>query len=286
MNALVVVVGETASGKSALAMKLAEMFSGEIICADSWSVYEHFDIGTAKPKPQDEARVRHHLIDVADPREGYSAALFKVAAEQAISDIRSRSKLPILVGGTGLYVDSVLYNYGFLERADATERRRLNALDLSSLLAYSTELGLDMSGIDIRNKRRVIRHIENRGIRPERHTLRNDAVIVGLRIPQEQLLKRIEARVEDMLSAGLESEVRNLAEQYGWDVEPMKGIGYREWQAYFAARQTYEQTKEQIVRDSVQLAKKQRTWFKRNNSIQWVSDPSEAVDIVTTYLNK
>ncbi len=283
---LVVVVGETGSGKSALAMELARRLNGEIICADSWTVYKGFDIGTAKPSREDREVVPHHLLDIADPGEGYSAALFKEQTSSLIEDILQRGRLPILVGGSGLYIDSILYSYSFLDSADLSERAKLNTMELPELLGYAEELGLDMNGIDIRNKRRIVRHIENRGARPYRKPLRSNTCVIGLLVPRDELEGRIERRVDTMLAAGLEDEVRQLSKSYGWDVEPMKGIGYREWKDYFHAGKTLAETRQAIVHDSLQLAKKQRTWFRRNNSIHWLSDPSEAVDIVTTHLNK
>ncbi|MCA9327100.1 tRNA (adenosine(37)-N6)-dimethylallyltransferase MiaA [Candidatus Saccharibacteria bacterium] len=286
MKPLVVIVGETASGKSALAIDLAHRFDGELVCADSSTVYRGFDIGSAKPSNNDRKVVPHHLLDVADPSEGYNAALFKVMAQSAIADIQHRGKLPIIVGGTGLYVDSVLYDYGFLEKAKPPLRARLSAMELPALLLYADELGLDMSGIDTQNPRRVVRHIENRGVLPTRGSLRDNTVVIGLDVPRDELRQRIEHRVDSMLDDSLEAEVRTLAERYGWEVEPMKGIGYREWKPYFAGEVSRADVREEIVRDSMQLAKKQRTWFRRNNSIHWVTDPSNAVEIVTTFLNK
>jgi tRNA dimethylallyltransferase len=282
---LLAIVGETASGKSALAMELAHRFKGEIICADSWTVYRDFNIGTAKPTPQVCEEIPHHLIDIADPTEGFSAAVFKQEALQAIDAITSLGKLPILTGGTGLYIDSVLYDYGFLEQSEPSERATLDAMELVDLLAYAGDLGLNVDGIDTRNKRRVIRHIENRGERPTKQTMRNDTLVLGLPVPRTELAEGIGLRVDHMLAQGLEDEVRRLVEKYGWEVEPMKGIGYREWRGYFENSQTLAETRQRIVQNTLQLAKKQRTWFKRNNSIQWISSRSEAVDITTTFLN-
>lgn len=282
---LVVVVGETASGKSSLALELAERFNGEIICADSWSVYRHFDIGTAKPSQEEQARVRHHLLNVADPTEGFSAVEFQRLAHRAIDDITSRGKLPIMVGGTGLYVDSVIFNYSFLPPSPPEQRQQLNALPLADLHALTEELGLDITGIDMRNKRRIIRLIENNGVRPTRQELRPDTLVIGLSVPRDELRNKIVQRVDAMLQAGLEREVVNLAKRYGWQAEPMKGIGYREWQDYVAGSQTLEQTRLKIISSSVGLAKKQRTWFKRDKSIHWVNDRRKAVDLVTTFLN-
>jgi len=286
MPPLIVIVGETASGKSALAMELAEKFGGELICADSWTVYKGFDVGTAKPSASDRARVSHHLLDVADPAEGFSAVAFQRQARQAMADITARGKLPIMVGGTGLYIDSVLYDYGFLPPSDQLLRAELNDLSLEQVLDRAAELGLDTTGIDLGNKRRVIRLIENNGARPTKGSLRPNTLLLGVSLPREQLQARVSARVDAMLAAGLQDEVRRLAERYGWEAEPMKGIGYREWQLCFAGEQTLPETRERIIKVTMDLAKRQRTWFKRNNGIQWVPDRSNAVDIATTFLNK
>lgn len=287
-NPLIVIVGETASGKSALALELAEKFDGEIISADSWAVYKGFDIGTAKPSAEERARVPYHLIDVAEPADGFSAVLFKKMAMKAIEDITARGKLPFLVGGTGLYVDSVLFDYGFLPATDPGLRQELNGLSLPEVVQRAKELGLDTEGIDLRNKRRVIRLIENNGVRPTKHAMRENTLVLGVQIPRDELEERMEQRVNDMLATGLEGEVWKLAERYGWDVEPMKGIGYREFQAYFEGSKTLAETRQQILRDTLQLAKKQRTWFKRNNSIHWLDNRGEiaqAVELITTQLN-
>lgn len=285
---LIVIAGETASGKSSLAIQLAERFDGEIISADSWTVYEGFDIGTAKPSAEEQARVPHHLLDVADPNEGFSAVLFQKLAKEAILDINSRGKLPIIAGGTGLYIDSVIFNYGFLPPSNPALRAELNALTLGEVVTRSHNMGLDTTGIDIRNKRRVIRLIENNGVRPTKQGLRPDTLILGLRPPRDDLLRRIELRVDAMMAAGLEDEVRRLASQFGWDAEPMKGIGYWQWKDYFAGVQTREETREKIVKASLDLAKRQRTWFKRNKSIQWLSNSdryAQSVELITTFLN-
>lgn len=283
---LVVIVGETASGKSALAMELARQFNGEIINADSWSVYRGFDIGTAKPSIGDRARIPHHLIDVADPRIGFSAAEYKRLALAAIVDITSRGRLPILVGGTGLYIDSVIFDYSFLPPAAPEVRMAYNKLTIGELLRKAAEAGIDTSGIDIRNKRRIIRLLETDGALATRNELRHNTLIIGLQIPRDTLRMRVTKRVDAMLATGLEQEVVRLGAKYGWGVEPMKGIGYREFHDYFNGVQTIEQTRDRIINATMNLAKRQRTWFKRNNGIQWTSKQADAVDLITTFLNK
>ncbi len=291
MSPLVAIVGETASGKSALALALAEKYGGEIICADSWTVYRGFDIGTAKPTVADRARVPHHLLDVADPKEGFSAVLFQRLANEAIAAIESRGRLPILVGGTGLYIDSVLYSYSFLPPSDPALRKTLHAMTLEQVVARANELGLGTSGIDVRNKRRVIRLIENNGVRPTKQELRERTVILGLSVPRDELQNRVVQRVDAMLAAGLQDEVKHLAETFGWDAEPMKGVGYWQWREYFAGSQTLAETRAKIIKATMDLAKRQRTWFKRsteNNSIHWLYNRgkiTEAVELITTVLN-
>lgn len=282
--ALLVIVGETGSGKSALAMKVAQKFNGEIISADSWSVYKHFDIGTSKPTTTQQKAVKHHLIDVREATDGFNAPLFKELAETAIVDIQKRGKLPILAGGTGLYIDSVLYDFGFLPSVSGDSREELNQKNLNELLNLATTRNIDLSGIDTRNKRRIIRAIEAGGQKPTKKQIRADALVVGISTGPENLNIRIKERVEQMLAGGLEQEVKELAERYGWGAEPMKGIGYREFKEYFEGSQTLGTTKERIVSSSMNLAKRQRTWFKRNPSIQWYSSPAEAYKQISQHL--
>ena len=286
---LVVIVGETASGKSALALRLAQAFGGEIISADSWAVYKGFDIGTAKPTAAEQALVPHHLIDVADPGKGFSAAVFQRMAKEAINDIAGRGKLPFLVGGTGLYIDSILYNYSFLPPSDPILRTELNALSLRELLIRTEAMGLHADGIDRRNKRRVIRLIENNGRRPTKQPLRSNTLILGITVPRDELRLKIERRIDIMVEAGFADEVRELLAVYGPDVEAFRAPGYRAFKAYIQGDISLEQAKERFRQNDLQLAKKQRTWFKRNKSIQWLSTEdtmAQAVELITTKLNK
>jgi len=286
MEPLIVIVGETASGKSALAMELARRFNGELICADSWTVRREANIGTAKPSKEDRARVPHHLLDIVGPDHDFTAAVFKGLANRAISEISSRLRLPIMVGGTGLYIDSVIFNYGFLPEGDRTKREAWNNASVDEVLDEVQARGLSTEGIDICNKRRLIRLIETGGQRPAKSDLRSNTLILGLKIDREILNHRIERRVDAMLTGGLENEVLDLVDRYGWDCEALKGIGYREWQAYYSGDKSIAETRASIIKSTQDLAKRQRTWFKRNSFIQWVDDPEKAVDIVTTFLNK
>lgn len=287
MSPLLVIVGETASGKSRLAMELAQRFNGEIICADSMTVRQGADIGSAKPSEAERALIPHHLIDVIRPNETFGAAQFKVLAQTAIEDISSRGKLPIMVGGTGLYIDGVIYDFDFLPIGDSQDRQRLNQLSNDQLLREIEELGLDVTGVDVNNNRRLIRLIETDGAQPTKHELRANTLVVGLESDREQLYQRIEQRVDAMLAAGLEEEVDNLAQRYGWDCEALKGVGYAQWRNYFLGTQSLQDTRFSIIKATRDLAKRQRTWFKRNKSIHWFVTPVKWQDVavvVTTIL--
>ena len=288
MAPLLVIVGETASGKSDLAYRLAQELNGELICADSWTVRRQMDIGTAKPSLKEQATVKHHLLDVVDPEEPYSAAVFKQQALDAIRDIHNRNKLPIMVGGTGLYIDGVIFDYNFLPAGPPGQREELEQLTREALLAKIKEQNIDLGNTDVRNKRRLMRLLETNGAKQTKGQLRPGTIIIGLWPEREQLKGRITKRVDHMLKNGLEQEVQKLAGQYGWEAEGLKGIGYREWHDYFNGPQNLETTRQRIISSTVNLSKRQRTWFKRHAQIKWFSTPvnyAQVVDYVTTELN-
>jgi tRNA dimethylallyltransferase len=286
---LIAIVGETASGKSNLAVKLAEYFNGEIVCADSATIYKGFNIGTAKPSFAEQKRIKHHLLDLIDPADSFNVSHFQKLANQAINDIERRNKLPFLVGGSGLYVNSVIYNYSFLSPAEDNYRAVLDQMDLEELLAKIRNLGIDDSLLDRCNKRRLIRAIETNGAHPQHHQKRQNVFLIGIQIPRDILEKRIRQRVKLMIDQGLELEVRSLSSKYGWSIQPMQMVGYREWHNYFTGEITLSETYNSIVQDTINLAKKQRTWFKRNELIHWMSnreDINNCVEVITTFLNK
>ncbi|MHB1864978.1 MAG: tRNA (adenosine(37)-N6)-dimethylallyltransferase MiaA [Candidatus Saccharimonadales bacterium] len=285
---LLVVVGETAVGKSELAIKLASKLNGEIICADSWTVRKELNIGTDKPSKEDQLKVNHHLLDIINPCSDFTAAVFKTLALESIHEIASRHKLPIMVGGSGLYIDSVIFDYSFLKPSDPAVRQRLNTLSIEQLLGEASAKGLKISeNIDIRNKRRLIRLIENEGALPKKGKFRDRTLIIGIKQPTNGLMKSIEERVDKMLRDGLEKEVKQLSDKYGWQCEALKGVGYKQWHGYFVGNNTIEETRAQIISATNNLAKKQRTWFKRNKSIHWLKQPvviEKVVELITTEL--
>lgn len=283
---MVVVVGETASGKSNISMNIAQQYNGELICADSWTIYDEMNIGTAKPAPEDRKRVRHHLLDVVKPDEDFTAVDFQRLANEAIVDIIERGKLPIMVGGNGLYVDSVLFSYTFLPASSDEEREKLSSMTLEQLRDLAFEKGVDLTGIDRHNKRRVVRAIEAGGERPGHSPMRANTLIIGVKRSKQELRERIEARVEKMFAHGLPHEVKNLVDTYGWETEAMKGIGYREFHGFFEGGVSKNEVKRRIVRSTVRLAKKQRSWFKRNRQIRWVDSEEQALELVHEFLSE
>lgn len=283
VNKLVVLLGETASGKSSLGLEMAKKYNGEIICSDSWTVRKLMDIGTAKPSQKEQQAVKHHLLDVVAPDESFTAADFKRLANQAIDDIQSGGKLPIMVGGTGLYIDAVVYDYSFLGGEGSLDRDELGAMTAEELADMARDQGIDLTDIDVRNKRRIIRAMESGGARPSRSPLKANTKLFGLLLEKNELQERMEHRVDAMLAAGLEDEVKQLSEKYGWEAEAMKGIGYREWKLYFEGDQTLEETRSRIISATKNLAKRQRTWFKRNPDIIWGS-PEEIKTHVADFL--
>jgi tRNA dimethylallyltransferase len=242
------------------------------------------DIGTAKPSASDQMKIPHHLIDITTPDRPITVADFKQQAEHIISDISDRGKLPILVGGTGLYINSVIFNFQFRPIGNPKLRKRLSVMSVQALQNRLIEEDIPLPNNSL-NPRHLIRSIESGGITALSQPLRPSTLIVGLMIDRPILTEKIMARVEKMFNEGLEIEVLSLVKTYGW-VPPLQTIGYQEFQLYFAGQQSLDETKAKIIRNTLAYARRQRTWFKRNNSIRWITQQIEAVDIVTTFLNK
>lgn len=248
---LIAIVGQTASGKSDLAMRLAQDFNGEIICADSRTIYKGMDIGTAKPTSNDQAKVPHHLLDVLDPDKSFNVADFQALANGAIDSILSRGKIPFLVGGSGLYVDSVIYNYTFGDK--------------------SVE-------VDKTNPRH-----RKPGSSPINNTLRPNLLILGVDIASDDLRMRIERRVDDMLNNGLIEEAVRIAGLFGWESAPCAIYGLVN--DYVTGEVSLDELRADLIKRHTSLAKRQRTWFKRNKSIHWIKTPQEAIKLTTVFLN-
>lgn len=285
LSPLVAVVGPTASGKSALAMQIAQRYGGEIIAADSRTVYRGMDIGTAKPTAEDQRLVPHHLLDVRDPDENFSAAEFKRLANAAICDINERGKLPILVGGTGLYVDAVLFDYQFGQAADQQRREQLNAMTVKELQVICSQNNIDLP-INSQNKRHLVRAIELGGSISQEKMLRPCTLVVGITMDKDTLRSRIENRSHEMFDEGVLQEVSDLGHEYGWQGEAMKGNIYRILRGVVEGAKTHEDAREEFVQSDVSLAKRQMTWLKRNPYIIWSDNPAELLEVVDTFLRQ
>lgn len=279
---LVVIVGPTASGKSAFAIKVAERLNGEIICADSRTVYKGMDIGTAKPSKRDQAKVKHYLLDVVGPNQKFTVADFKRLAAKAIRDIHKRGKLPIMVGGSGLYVDSVLFNYSFGKVADLTLRKQLSQKTAEELQEICRQKDIDLPE-NYLNKRYLVRAIEIGGLVQQQKRLRKNTIVVGLTIKKETLRKKIEQRAETMLKKGVLQETQDLSKKHGWEGEAMKSDIYRVLRQVVEGSKALEEAMPEIVQADMRLAKKQLTWFKRNQSIIW-GRPSRLMVCIEQFL--
>ncbi len=281
---LLVIVGPTAVGKSALAIRLAQEFEGEIISADSRQIYRYMDIGTAKVTPEERAGVPHHLIDVVAPNEELTLAHYQRLAAEVIEEVWARGKLPILVGGTGLYVRALTEGWTVPEvppdralRARLEEQaRREGPIALHASLAAVDPLAAQR--IDPRNVRRVIRALEVYRRTGVPISVQQDKVApsyrllkIGLTMEREALYRRIDERVERMIAQGLEAEVRGLvARGYGCELPSMSGLGYREIGQYLRGEVTLEVAIALIKRNTRRFVRQQYNWFRLSDpAIHW-----------------
>lgn len=286
MNKIIAIIGPTAVGKTALSFKLAERFQTELVSADAYQVYKGMDIGTAKATKDELATYRHHLIDIIEPNEDFSAAAFQEAARTTIEDLHERGKIPILVGGTGLYVQSLLEGYEFKAKRHSKEERqaassRIAALSEEELKAYITE----KTGYEppdwhelLSNSHRLVRLVGaiEKGdgaaaVMPQKaggplyH-----AFVIGLSLPRQVLYERIEKRIDAMIGAGWIDEVQQLLQDGVLpEAQAMKAIGYKELVLYLDGQLSLEAASELIKKRTRHFAKRQMTWFKRMPYIRW-----------------
>ena len=288
---LLIICGPTASGKSELALRLAHDLDAEIVNADSMQIYSWLDVGTAKPTPEQQAEIRHHLIDVANPAELFSAADFCAAADAAIRDISSRGKRVVVAGGTGLYLRALVKGLvdspsgeGELREALQDESGRIgNEAMLEKLRQVDPELA---AGLHPNNLVRIIRALEVYQLTgmplsdyQKKHafaTRRYEALQIGISVDRSVLYERIDDRVERMLASGLLEEVRSLlAAGYGRDIKPLRSIGYKEAVAHLAGEISAEEAVRLIKRNTRHYAKRQLTWFKADPDILWFEYPEK-----------
>ncbi|WP_429845499.1 tRNA (adenosine(37)-N6)-dimethylallyltransferase MiaA [Brevibacillus sp. FIR094] len=296
---LVVIIGPTSVGKTQLSLELAEQFDGEIISGDSMQVYRGMDIGTAKAEPEELASIPHHLIDIKNPDEEYSVAMFQESAAALITDINQRGKLPFIVGGTGLYIESVTHRFQFSTTSQDPEfRDRLQRLaDSEGVEALHARLAnvdpITAERLHPNDVKRVIRALEiyeSSGYKMSDFQLRAqhspyDLVMIGLTMDRAKLYERINHRVELMIEAGLVEEVRGLLDAgYDASLVSMQGLGYKELIPYLYGEITLEKAVNDIQQRTRHFAKRQLSWFRRMAEIQWfdMTDPAEQRNNVET----
>jgi tRNA dimethylallyltransferase len=268
---LIVIVGPTASGKTGLSIDLASKFDGEVISADSRAVYRELDIGTAKPSILDRRGVPHWAIDIVNIDENFTVADFQYYAKAKIADIRNRKKIPFLVGGTGLYVDAVIYDYEFGPAADLDFRESLNKLSVKELQDYCVSNNIDLPENRL-NKRHLIRAIEQKGINKKRsNVLGQGTVIVGITTEKVDLQQRIASRAISMFEEGVVEEATYILDKYGEDSLHSKGTVYKDAIRLSRGEIDREQAISLLTKSDKKLVKKQLTWFKRNSDIQWMT---------------
>ena len=289
-NKLIVILGPTASGKSALAVKLAKKFNGEIISADSRQIYRGMDIGTAKITPEEMSGIPHYLIDIVRPNQDFSLAQYQRKAVRIIKNIQKRGKLPFLVGGTGLYLQAVVDNLKIpTVGPDKKLRQKLEKKTNQELFNQLQKLDrLTAQKIDRNNQRRLIRALEvclltKKPFSEQRKKGQPvfDVLHIGLKVDLKKLEKRIRQRTKKMFQEGLIDEVKKLVQKYPPELPAMSGIGYKEIISYLNREITLAEAEELISRHTLQYARRQLTWFKRDKRIRWVKTVIRASQLIS-----
>lgn len=303
-GSLIVLTGPTAVGKTELSVALAKKIGGEIISADSVQVYKHMDIGSAKITKAEMQGIPHHLIDICEPWEAFNIARFKELSEQAVNEIHSRGKIPIIAGGTGFYIQSIIYDIDFKETAVDGTRTKYEEILKNKGEAYLHSLLEERdpeaaAAIHPNNAKRVIRaleYFEQTGTKISKHNEEerrkkspyNFAYFV-LSLPREQLYDKINKRVDMMLEEGLLDEVQSLVASYGVskDMVSMQALGYKEIFDYLSGHTTLEDAIYTIKRDTRHFAKRQLTWFKREREVIWLDkEKHDTIDMQLDFITE
>lgn len=287
MNKLFILAGPTGIGKTDLSVKIAEIINGEIISCDSMQIYKYMDIGSAKIKKDEMKGIKHHLIDIVEPNEDFSVAKFKELAQKTIKDIIDRKKYPMLVGGTGLYINSIICNYGFTGvYKDEKYRTYLKNLADEKGKEYVHEMLKDVDTESYKklypnDLKRVIRALEvykvtNRTISEinnnvDLYDIPYNIHYFVLNMNRQKLYERINLRVDKMIEKGLAREVIKLKDMgYNSNMQSMKGIGYKEILSYLDGNITFDEAVELVKKDSRHYAKRQLTWFRKDKRAEWI----------------
>ena len=295
-----VIGGPTASGKSKLAVELAKKVNGEIISADSMQIYKEMNIGTAKVNKEEMQGVQHYLVDFVSPDERYSVSNFKKDAEKAIEEILEKGKTPIVVGGTGLYIDSLIYGIEFQnEEVDLEYREKLNKIadekGLESLYKKAQEIDPEaMKKISINDRKRIIRVLEiyhktgktktEQELQSRKNEVKYEYKVFAITMDREKLYERIEKRIDFMIEQGLIEEAKQILEKYHTFPTAMQGLGYKEVVEYLEGSCTKEEMIEKIKKETRHYAKRQLTWFRKNKETIWLDGEKSTDENVSIIL--
>jgi tRNA dimethylallyltransferase len=283
MKKVLVIAGPTASGKTALSVKLAKQFNGEIISGDSQQVYKELSIGTAKITDEEKDNVIHHGLDLISYSENYSVKDFQTMARNAINEINDKGKLPLITGGTGFYLKACLYDYEFKDEMD--EDNLCEELSNEEIYQRLKEIDpISLEKIHLNNRKRLIRAL-NIGLKgqtkSERESIQEhkpiyDVFLIVLDLPKPILDQRIEERLNRMFEYGLKEEVlKYFHNQETWNYQSFQGIGYKEWKEYFLNTMSLDEVKNRILISTRQYAKRQLTWFRHQFQAYWYKPSAE-----------
>ncbi|MBL7022308.1 tRNA (adenosine(37)-N6)-dimethylallyltransferase MiaA [Patescibacteria group bacterium] len=292
-NKLIIILGPTASGKTGLAIKLAQKYNGEIISADSRQIYKEMTIGTAKPTKDETEAIKHHLVDCIKPNHNFTLDEFIKKANRRIKSIQRKGKVPFLVGGTGLYISAIVNNYDLPKgKIDLGLRKRLESKSKKELLEYLNELDpITTNTIDKENPRRLIRALEyviiNKKSFANNQKTNNspyNILQIGIALDQPELNKRIELRTNQMIELGLVKETQKLIDKYDNTLPSLNTIGYQEIIQHLNKEVNLNQAIDLIKIHTRQYAKRQMTWFKRDKRINWIKFQWQADSLVNKFL--
>lgn len=296
---VVVIVGPTASGKTAVSIKLAKKINGEIISADSMQIYKYMDIGTAKPTLDEMQGIKHYMLDVVMPDETFNVAKYKSMAESAIEEILKKGKVPIIVGGTGLYINTLVDGIEFADvPGDEEYRNELieKGYREGAMSIYKELEKVDSESakkIDPNNIRRVARALEIYKVTGKTKTqldiesrkeVKYDYRLFGMEWDRETLYNRIDLRVDKMIEAGLIDEVRNVTEKFKISNTAVQGLGYKEVIEFLNGNISYEEMIEKLKLETRHYAKRQLTWFRRDKRIKWIKPDENATCVIINEL--
>lgn len=293
MKKVLVIVGPTASGKTSVGVECAKKFNGDVISGDSIQIYKKLDIGSAKITEKEKQNIVHHLIDIKEPDENYSVMEFQKIGRELIEKISSEGKLPIVVGGTGLYIKALLFDYEFYnEEQQDNEYNELSNKQIYEILMEKDPKCLEK--IHINNRKRLVRALnvlEKHGkgisqiVQQQKHELLYDAKIVGIQKDRDELYQQINSRVDGMFDSGLFEEVEKLVNSgITFDNQSMQGIGYREFKGFFEGSSSLYDVKEQIKKDTRHFAKRQMTWFNNQMNVEWHKDTNSIMKSIVKWL--